>query len=65
MAVPPDAGSKAAFQTLFRDEHQVFVVELETLREASPSGKAKKGLLHIVLDESAESPLRIRHIIEQ
>ena len=24
-----------------------------------------KGLLHIVLDESAESPLRIRHIIEQ
>ena len=25
----------------------------------------KKGLLHIVLDESAESPLRIRHIIEQ
>ena len=24
----------------------------------------KKGLLHIVLDESAESPLRIRHIIE-
>ena len=33
------------------------------------TGKAgrtnKKGLLHIVLDESAESPLRIRHIIEQ
>ena len=25
----------------------------------------KRGLLHIVLDESAESPLRIRHIIEQ
>ena len=24
-----------------------------------------KGLSHIVLDESAESPLRIRHIIEQ
>ena len=25
----------------------------------------KLGLLHIVLDESAELPLRIRHIIEQ
>ena len=29
------------------------------------NGAPKKGLLHIVLDESEESPLRIRHIIEQ
>ena len=40
MAVPPDAGPEAAFQTLFRDEHQVFVVELETLRKAPPLGEA-------------------------
>ena len=29
------------------------------------NGAPKKGLLHIVLDGSSESPLRIRHIIEQ
>ena len=54
----------------FRGYGHPFYVNIPYKPPVIPTtGKAgrtnKKGLLHIVLDESAESPLRIRHIIEQ